>query len=283
MITLDAVTKEYNGKKAVDALTIAVKEGEVFGLLGPNGAGKTTTMKMLLGLTRPSSGQIHIGKHGAGDLQAKKLIEYLPEVVQMYRHLTAWELLNFFGELFRMPRRDRKKRNERVLKLVGLHKDAWHRSVKTYSKGMQQRLGIAQALIHDPQIVMLDEPMSGLDPLGRHEVKDIILALKKAGKTVLLNSHILADVEQMCDRVAILHHGQLMTSGTVKQVAGRKSLEDAFVAAITNSAAKKPARKTSKKSETTAKPEPKAAAKKSSAKAATATKSKTSKTVSKKK
>jgi ABC-2 type transport system ATP-binding protein len=201
--------------------SIEVYRGETFGLLGPNGAGKTTLLKTLLGIVRPTAGRAVLLDRPIGDRQVKNRIGYLPENAYYYDYLTAWELLDFVGGLFEIPNRLRQQRIHQLLDLVGLAKTAAKKKqLRKYSKGMVQRVGIAQALINDPEIVFLDEPMSGLDPLGRYQVREIILSLKQQGKTIFFNSHILADVEKICDRVAILALGDLIAYGSLEELLG---------------------------------------------------------------
>jgi ABC-2 type transport system ATP-binding protein len=201
--------------------SLTVHKGETFGLLGPNGAGKTTLFKTLLGIIRPTSGRAVLLDRPIGDRLIKSRIGYLPENAYYYDYLTAWELLDFVGGLFEIPINIRNQRINRLLDLVGLAKNAAKKKqLRKYSKGMVQRVGIAQALINDPEVVFLDEPMSGLDPLGRYQVREIILSLKEQGKTIFFNSHILADVEKICDRIAILALGDLIAYGSLEQLLG---------------------------------------------------------------
>lgn len=200
--------------RAVDTLDLQVEENQVFGLLGPNGSGKSTTVKCLLGLLRPSAGDIRILDLPAGNREVCRQIGYLPESPTFYRFLKGLELIQFFGRLSGLKGRDLQERAERVLDWVELS-DAAHRRIDTYSKGMLQRLGMAQALVHDPKILILDEPTSGVDPLGTEAVARIIQRLKAAGKTVLLCSHQLNQVELLCDRVAILFQGQMLLQGAM--------------------------------------------------------------------
>jgi ABC-2 type transport system ATP-binding protein len=202
---------------ALEALDLTVSRGEVFGLLGPNGSGKTTTIKLLLGLLRPTRGDAFVLGRDPGDQDAKRRVGYLPEETYLYRFLDADETLAFFGRLFGLSGAEIARRSETLIQQVGLGR-ARHRRLGEYSKGMARRLGLAQALINDPELVILDEPTSGLDPIGSAEVKDLILSLKRAGKTVLLSSHLLADVEDVCDRIAILHRGRLAECGRVDQL-----------------------------------------------------------------
>ncbi|MBI3809478.1 MAG: ABC transporter ATP-binding protein [Nitrospirae bacterium] len=188
---------------AVDRLDLEVCEGEVFGFLGPNGAGKTTAMKILMGLMRPTSGRAWILERDLGDVGVKREVGFLPEAPYFYDYLTAQEFLRFYGQLFGLERRVLAKRIEELLQVVGLS-EAGHLQLRKFSKGMLQRIGIAQALINDPRLIILDEPMSGLDPIGRREIRDLILRLKQSGKTIFFSSHILHDAELLCDRVGIL-------------------------------------------------------------------------------
>ena len=218
---LGKVYRDFWGRpkvKAVNALSLDVRRGEVFGLLGPNGSGKTTTLKLLLGLLFPSEGEIKILGKSAADVAKNERIGYLPEESYLYRFLNAYETLDFYGRLFDMPASVRKERSEKLLDQVKLAPQARHRQLKEYSKGMTRRIGVAQALINDPDLVMLDEPTSGLDPLGNRDMKDLILDLKKQGKTVLMCSHLLADVQDVCDRIAILYGGELKVMGRVDEL-----------------------------------------------------------------
>ena len=218
---LSKVYRDFWGRpkvKALNALTLDVRPGEVFGLLGPNGSGKTTTMKLLLGLLFPTEGEIKILGKSAADVGKNERIGYLPEESYLYRFLNAYETLDFYGRLFDMPAAQRKERSEQLLDLVKLAPQARHRQLKEYSKGMTRRIGVAQALINNPDLVMLDEPTSGLDPLGNRDMKDLILDLKKQGKTVLMCSHLLADVQDVCDRIAILYGGELKVMGRVDEL-----------------------------------------------------------------
>lgn len=199
---------------AVKDLTLAVEEGEIFGFVGPNGAGKTTTIKMLMGLIQPTSGAAYIFDAPIPSKASKKRIGYLPEQPAYHEFLSGLEVMDFFAALAEVPRADRRRRCEELLGLVGLS-DAAGRQVRKYSKGMQQRLGIAQALVSDPAFVVLDEPMSGLDPIGRREIRDLILELKRRGTTVFFSTHILPDVETLCDRVGVIVRGSLQDVGPI--------------------------------------------------------------------
>jgi ABC-2 type transport system ATP-binding protein len=214
---------------AVKGVTFQVQRGEIFGFLGPNGAGKTTTLKMLVGLIRPTAGTARIlgGRPGAIDVMSR--VGFLPEQPYFYDYLKAGELLDVFGQVFGLPRDVRKRRIDTLLDQVGLG-DAKNRILRKFSKGMLQRVGIAQALLNDPELVLLDEPMSGLDPVGRKEVIDLISSLKDQGKTVFFSSHILADIERLCDRVVILHKGEVRHAGTLQQLLAQGDRKEILVA-----------------------------------------------------
>jgi len=203
--------------RAVDGVDFEVRRGEVFGLLGPNGSGKSTTVKLILGLLYPTKGRIEVFGHSPRHVATKSRIGYLPEESYLYRYLNSRETLDFFGNLFHLPKGDRENRAEQLLEMVGLSQTRT-RAVGEFSKGMQRRIGLAQALINDPALVILDEPTSGLDPIGCREVKDLILALARRGKTVILSSHLLADVEDVCDRVVIYYGGKIQAMGTLKEL-----------------------------------------------------------------
>ncbi len=214
-----------NRVKAVNAIDFEVRRGEVFGLLGPNGSGKSTTIKMILGLLHPTAGRIAIFGRHPRDVTVKEWIGYLPEESYLYRFLNARETLEYYGRLFHQGRRQRKRRIEMLLEMVGLEKVA-HRPIGEYSKGMQRRIGLAQALINDPQLLILDEPTTGMDPIGTRQIKDLIQELAERGKTVLLCSHLLADVEDVCDRVSIMYGGKVRQQGTVDELLVRSGLTD---------------------------------------------------------
>ena len=220
-------------KIAVKNLTLSVNAGEVFGFLGPNGAGKTTTMNVMLGFTNATSGDIFLFDANVRQPIARQRIGYLPEMTYYYKFLTAEELLRFYAQLFRIPKADAEQRIDDALKLVELD-HARKRLIKTYSKGMQQRVGLAQALINNPDLLILDEPTSGLDPIGRMKVREIIQRLKNEGKTVFFSSHELGEVETICDRVAILHQGELKAQGRVKDLIEQHqcNLEQVFLRVI---------------------------------------------------
>ena len=217
---LTKVYKDFWGRskaRAVDNVDFEVRRGEVFGLLGPNGSGKSTTVKLLLGLLYPTKGHLEVFGHSPRHVATKSRIGYLPEESYLYRYLNSHETLEFFGNLFRLPGSDRHNRAEQLLEMVGLSQTRT-RAVGEFSKGMQRRIGLAQALINDPDLVILDEPTSGLDPIGCREVKDLILALARRGKTVILSSHLLSDVEDVCDRVVIYYGGKIRAMGTLKEL-----------------------------------------------------------------
>jgi ABC-2 type transport system ATP-binding protein len=203
--------------RAVDNVDFEVRRGEVFGLLGPNGSGKSTTVKLLLGLLNPTRGHIEVFGHSPRHVQTKSRIGYLPEESYLYRYLNSRETLDFFGNLFHLSKGERDSRAEQLLEMVGLGKTQT-RAVGEFSKGMQRRIGLAQALINDPDLVILDEPTAGLDPIGCREVKDLIIALARRGKTVILSSHLLSDVEDVCDRVVIYYGGKIQAAGTLKEL-----------------------------------------------------------------
>ncbi len=217
---LTKVYRDFWGRqkvRALKALDLEVRRGEIFGLLGPNGSGKTTTIKLLLGLLFPTSGQSLVFDSPATDVAKNERIGYLPEESYLYRFLNAEETLDFYGRLFNIPRQVRRQRTFELIELVGLDW-ARRRQLKEYSKGMVRRIGLAQALINDPELILLDEPTTGLDPIGTREMKDLILKLRDEGKTILMCSHLLADVQDVCDRIAILHQGELKELGRVEDL-----------------------------------------------------------------
>lgn len=202
--------------------TLAVHQGETFGLLGQNGAGKTTLLKTLLGIVKPTSGSGFLLGQPLGDRTVKERVGYLPENPYFYDYLTGWEFLEFAAGMFQIPKSIQKERISNLLDLVGLARSAAvKKQLRQYSKGMLQRIGMAQALINDPELVFLDEPMSGLDPMGRYQIREIIVSLKKQGKTIFFNSHVLSDVEKICDRIAILARGELICNGTLDELLER--------------------------------------------------------------
>ncbi len=233
VIEVRHLSKEYGTKKkssAVKDISFSLQKGSVFGFIGPNGAGKTSTMKILVGLSRPTSGSVTILGTTPFDIRTKEKIGFMPESPQFYQYLTGEEFLLMATEFFALS--NKKQRVHTALKEVNLLHGAKKR-IRTYSKGMLQRLGLAQAMINDPDILLLDEPLDGLDPLGRAEIKKIILDLKQQGKTIFLNTHILGDVEEICDTVAIIDQGKIITTGSPEEISrGYKDLEDAFVKII---------------------------------------------------
>jgi ABC-2 type transport system ATP-binding protein len=223
-IRIEELTKDYaigfwrrHTYRALDRLTLEIERGEVFGFLGPNGAGKTTTLKLLMQLIYPTSGRAEILGRPVGDLEVRRRIGYLPENPSFYDYLTAEELLGYFGDLFGYSASERRKRVSDLLDRVGIGAER-RLQLRKFSKGMIQRVGIAQALLNDPEVVFLDEPMSGLDPLGRRDVRSLILELRDQGRTVFFSSHILADAEALCRRVAVVAGGRLAASGTLSDI-----------------------------------------------------------------
>jgi len=228
-IETENLTKEYphgflNLKKrnSLEGLNMQVETGEIFGFIGPNGAGKTTAIKLLMRLIFPTAGTARILGKPISDIEMHRDIGYLPEQPYFYDYLTAAELLDYFARIHDLPSADRKERVQRMLKKVGLE-TAGKIQLRKYSKGMLQRVGMAQAILHDPQLVILDEPMSGLDPVGRREVRDIILELKREGKTVMFSTHILSDAEMLCDRVGVIVGGKLRGMGAPEQLVDVKT------------------------------------------------------------
>lgn len=223
-IVIDRLTKVYRSTwfgraplPALDGLSLSVQQGEIYGFLGPNGSGKTTTLKILMGLMQATSGEAEILGKPLGDVQVRHRIGFLPESPYFYEYLTAEEFLAFYGHLAGLERAELGRKITQLLDLVGLA-EARTRQLRKFSKGMLQRVGLAQALIHDPELVVLDEPMSGLDPVGRKQVRDLILSLRDQGKTVFFSTHIIPDVEMICDRVAIVVKGKLLAEGRVDEL-----------------------------------------------------------------
>ena len=228
-IEIENLTKDYpfgflhlKKKRSLEGLTMQVETGEVFGFLGPNGAGKSTTIKLLVRLIFPEAGTARILGKPITDIEMHRSIGYLPEQPYFYDYLTAAELLDYFARIHDLPGGERRERVAKMLKKVGLE-TAGKIQLRKYSKGMLQRVGLAQAILHDPQVVILDEPMSGLDPIGRREVRDIILELKSEGKTVLFSTHILSDAEMLCDRVGVIVGGKLRGVGAPEEIVGMKA------------------------------------------------------------
>ena len=218
---LTKIYKDFWGRdkvRALDDLSLTIERGEVFGLLGPNGSGKSTTIKLLLGLIFPTAGKASVLGYPAGNTEINERIGFLPEESYLYRFLNGEEILKFYGKLFKIPRKELNRRVPELLDIVGLDAKSRKRKLREYSKGMARRIGLAQALINNPDLILLDEPTTGLDPIGTREMKDLILSLKAQGKTVLLCSHLLADVQDVCDRITILFRGKMQTLGQVKDL-----------------------------------------------------------------
>jgi ABC-2 type transport system ATP-binding protein len=220
-ILATGLTKDYGRIRALSGVNLDVKEGEVFGFLGPNGAGKTTFIKIMLGLVFAAGGGLTVFDMPPGSKELRRRIGYLPENMRLHGFLTGAEFLDLAGKLYGLPKETRKERTARYLKLVGLS-NAARRPLREYSKGMLQRVGIAQALLHNPDLLLLDEPTSGLDPIGTKEIRDIIMAEKWRGKTIFINSHLLSEIERTCDRVAILNHGRIIKVGRLDALAGKR-------------------------------------------------------------
>ena len=218
---LTKIYKDFWGRPKVTALNdlnLTIERGEVFGLLGPNGSGKSTTIKLLLGLIFPSAGTAHVLGEPAGNTVINQRIGFLPEESYLYKFLNGEETLHFYGRLFKMDRRTLKRRVPELLDVVGLDAKSRKRKLREYSKGMARRIGLAQALINDPELILLDEPTTGLDPIGTREMKDLIVSLRDQGKTVILCSHLLADVQDVCSRITILFKGKMQTLGEVRDL-----------------------------------------------------------------
>src|SRR6266498_1125571 len=230
VVEIDNLTKDYEvgfwrkrKVRALDGLSLAINQGEIFGFLGANGAGKTTTLKLLMRLIFPTAGSARILDHDIAEVSMHSRIGYLPENPYFYDYLSALEFLNFCGQIFGLSKTDRNSRAKDLLSRVKLDESKWNVQLRKFSKGMLQRVGLAQALINDPEVVFLDEPMSGLDPVGRREVRDLIAALRQQGKTVFMCSHILSDIEVLCDSVAILKRGRLAHAGSLDQLRARET------------------------------------------------------------
>lgn len=227
VVEIENLTKVYSKLfskvevTAVNNLSFKIKRGEVCGFLGPNGAGKTTTIMLLMGFLRPTSGKILLLGQRPANVQVKERIGFLPEESYFYKFLNANEILDYYGSLFDMDSGIKKRRIDELIEMVGLTA-ARKRRIKEYSKGMQRRIGIAQALLNDPELIILDEPTSGLDPIGTQEVKDLILRLKRAGKTIFMSSHLLADVQGVCDRIIMIYQGRLVIEGPTHEILSKK-------------------------------------------------------------
>jgi ABC-2 type transport system ATP-binding protein len=237
-ISIKNLTKDFSvgmsGVKlrAVDDLNLDVQDNEIFGLLGPNGSGKSTTIKILLGLLEPSVGECTIYGKASASVEARRSVGFLPEAPYFYRYLSGRELVRYYARLCGVAKAELSTAVDSVIELVGM-KDAAHRRVGTYSKGMLQRIGLAQAIVHDPQLVILDEPTAGVDPLGSTAIADIIRELKSQGKTILLSSHLLAQIEGLCDRVAILHGGKLVREGRIDELVTPEEVDSFVVEGLT--------------------------------------------------
>jgi ABC-2 type transport system ATP-binding protein len=225
VIEIENLTKDYEvgfwkkkKVRALEDLTLSVEGGQIFGFLGGNGAGKTTTIKILMSLIFPSAGRGKILGHDISDVKMRARIGYCPENPYFYDYLTARELMNYFGELFGFDANKRRQKTEELLTKVGLEEKDWNKQLRKFSKGMLQRVGLAQSLINEPEIVFLDEPMSGLDPIGRREVRELIAELRTCGTTVFMSTHILSDIEALCDNVAILRGGRLAATGNLDEL-----------------------------------------------------------------
>jgi ABC-2 type transport system ATP-binding protein len=234
IIQSEKLTKVYTDfwgrpkRRALENLNLAIEEGQIYGLLGPNGSGKTTTIKLLLGLIFPTQGSITIEGLSPSNAESRRSLGFLPEESYFYDFLNAEQTLDFFGRLFGMPKRDRRRRSRELIEWVGLENDR-KRKLKEYSKGMRRRVGLAQALFNDPKLVVLDEPTSGLDPLGHRDVKDKLKELRSQGKTILLSSHLLADIEDVCDQVHVLYQGKTVKQGSLTELTSQKNLYDLTV------------------------------------------------------
>ncbi|AHF91769.1 ABC-type multidrug transport system, ATPase component [Opitutaceae bacterium TAV1] len=220
--------------RAVDNLTLTIPEGQVFGLLGPNGSGKSTTIKVILGLLEATLGECRVFGVPSEQVSSRRNVGYLPEAPYFYRYLSGAELVRFYARVCRVPRAQLNDRVKEVIDWVGLS-GASHRRVGTYSKGMLQRIGLAQALVHDPRLIVLDEPTAGVDPVGSAEMCELILKLKKQGKTVLITSHLLAQIEDVCDRIAILDRGKLILEGNVSELVGKRDQQALIVDTFSDS------------------------------------------------
>ena len=235
IIEIENLSKDYETGfwrkkkvRALDDLSLTVKSGQIFGFLGGNGAGKTTTIKILMSLLFATSGSAKILGHDISDIKMHQSIGYCPENPYFYDYLTARELMNYFGELFGLDSAKRKQKTEELLTKVGLEEKDWNKQLRKFSKGMLQRVGLAQSLVNEPQIVFLDEPMSGLDPMGRREIRDLIAGLRENGTTIFMSTHILSDVEALCDEVAILRGGKLAATGKLDDLLARDGKDISF-------------------------------------------------------
>jgi len=248
IIEIENLSKDYEvgfwkkkRVRALDDLNLQVKGGQIFGFLGGNGAGKTTTIKVLMSLIFPTTGKARILGHDISDVKMHSRIGYCPENPYFYDYLKARELMNYFGELFGLNQAQRNRKTEELLTKVGLDEKDWNKQLRKFSKGMLQRVGLAQALINEPEIVFLDEPMSGLDPMGRREIRELIAGLREKGTTVFMSTHILSDIEALCDRVAILRNGKLAATGNLDELlsqSGERQIYEINVKGVTAEALK---------------------------------------------
>lgn len=230
-VQVQQLVKDYGrGIVALRGVTLEVEAGQIYGLLGPNGAGKTTLVKILLGIVHQTAGEAWILGRPAGDVHVRYRVGYLPEDHQFPGYHSAWSLLDFYGQLYGLNRKDRQRRIPQVLEMVGLLPRS-RSKIRTYSKGMKQRLGVAQALLHEPEVIFLDEPTDGVDPVGRREIREMMARLREQGRTLFLNSHLLGEVERICDRVAILRQGELLREGTVHDLTTRRGCFELGLAA----------------------------------------------------
>lgn len=223
VIQTHGLHKDYGRIRALKGVSLAVERGEIYGLLGQNGAGKTTLVKILLGIVRKTAGEASLLGAPAGDTATRRRVGYLPEDHQFPGYHSGYSLLDFYGQLYGVPRRDRRRKIPAALEQVGLA-GRMHSKIKTYSKGMKQRLGIAQALLHEPEVIFLDEPTDGVDPVGRREIRELMTRLKAEGRTLFVNSHLLGEVELVCDRVAILQQGEVVRQGSIAELTAQKGV-----------------------------------------------------------
>jgi len=240
-LQISNLTKDYKtgffkqrSVRALDGLTLEVRSGQIFGFLGGSGAGKTTTIKILMGLLHPTTGEAKILGQDISEIDVHRRLGYCPENPYFYDYLTPLELLNYFGEIFGLNSQKRKERSTDLLNAVGLEESNWNKHLRKFSKGMLQRVGLAQSLLNDPEIIFLDEPMSGLDPIGRREIRELIAGLRTHGKTVFMSTHILSDIESLCDEVAILSRGKLTATGNLQDLLTSSSDRQGFEVTIAN-------------------------------------------------
>ena len=241
VVEIENLTKDYEvgfwrkkKVRALEDLSLSVMPGQIFGFLGGNGAGKTTTIKILMGLLFPTSGSARILGNDISDVSMHRRIGYCPENPYFYDYLTAFELMKYFGELFGLDNSERTRRASDLLSKVGLDEKDWNKQLRKFSKGMLQRVGLAQSLINDPEIVFFDEPMSGLDPIGRREIRELIIGLRQKGTTVFMSTHILSDVEALCDEVAILRQGRLAATGNLDDLLSNQAEQQIYEVILKN-------------------------------------------------